>query len=218
MKIRRIGFLLIPLSIVIVFQLDLWLGLFTLLLGLVILTASPITIRLPEKPSQDPDKKELETVKRKLKKEISKLDVREVYILVRNGDIIWKTKAYLTKDGEILDKKGQRLWKLEPKQLEPYIFKEKWSAKPCFILDANTQAVYQFEDPPKDVKTGKLNPVVLNPNTLYNYIASHSIRKILGKITVSKTEAVLYMFTGMVIIIIFIFFFLPLMGHEIIIR
>ncbi len=218
MKIRRIGFLLIPLSIIIVFKLDLWLGLFTLLLGLVILTASPITIRLPEKPSQDPDKKELETVKRKLKKEISKLDVREVYILVRNGDIIWKTKAYLTKDGEILDKKGQRLWKLEPKQLEPYIFKEKWSAKPCFILDANTQVVYQFEDPPKDVKTGKLNPVVLNPKTLYSYIASHSIQKLLGKITVSKTEAILYMFTGMVVIILMIFFFMPLLGHEIIIR
>ena len=142
--------------------------------------------------------------------------IREVIAIIRNGRILEvKKKARLLEDGSLLID-NNKLYKL-PK-VEPYIIKGVgFGAKQCFIVDANTQALYEFQDPSIET-TGKLNPVILNPNTLYYYIASRSIQKLLGRITVSKGEAILYMFTGMVIIILLIFFILPLLGHEIIIR
>ncbi|MCD6196616.1 MAG: hypothetical protein J7J82_07525 [Staphylothermus sp.] len=142
--------------------------------------------------------------------------IGKAVVMIRNGNVVeLKKNVMVFEDGTILVDKD-KLYKLEKK--EPYLLRMGRNTYQLYILDANTNALYQFEDPPKDVKTGKLNPVVLNPKTLYNYIASHSIQKLLGKITVSKTEAILYMFTGMVIIILMIFFFMPLLGHEIIIR
>lgn len=144
--------------------------------------------------------------------------IREVIAIIRNGKVLEvKKKARLLEDGSLLVD-NDKLYKL-PK-IDPYIIKGVgFGAKQCFIVDANTQALYEFGDP-LDVedKFGNLNPVVLNPRTLYYYIASKSISKLLGKVTVSKGEAILYMFTGMVIIILLIFFILPLLGHEIIIR
>ena len=137
-------------------------------------------------------------------------------VLIRNGDVLeLKKNAQVFEDGTIIVDKN-KLYRVEKKK--PYLLKMGRGTYQLYILDANTNALYQFDDPPKDAKTGKLNPVILNPKTLYNYIASHSIQKLLGKITVSKGEAVLYMFTGMVIIILLIFFVLPLLGHSIIIR
>ena len=142
--------------------------------------------------------------------------IGKAVVMIRNGNVVeLKKNVMVFEDGTILVDKD-KLYKLEKK--EPYLLRMGRNTYQLYILDANTNALYQFEDPPKDVKTGKLNPVVLNPKTLYNYIASHSIQKLLGKITVSKTEAILYMFTGMVVIILMIFFFMPLLGHEIIIR
>ncbi len=148
------------------------------------------------------------------KNEIKKIG--KAVVMIRNGDIIeLKKNAMVFEDGTIIVDKN-KLYRVEKK--EPYLLRMGRNTYQLYILDANTNALYQFEDPPKDVKTGKLNPVVLNPRTLYNYIASNSIHKLLGKITVSKGEAILYMFTGMVIIILLIFLVLPLLGHSIIIR
>ncbi len=147
------------------------------------------------------------------KNEIKKIG--KAVVMIRNGDIIeLKKNAMVFEDGTIIVDKN-KLYRVEKK--EPYLLRMGRNTYQLYILDANTQALYQFEDP-KQEKPGKLNPVVLNPKTLYNYIASKSIHKLLGKITISKGEAILYMFTGMVIIILLIFFVLPLLGHSIIIR
>ncbi|MEM1703529.1 MAG: hypothetical protein QXQ31_05705 [Zestosphaera sp.] len=136
-------------------------------------------------------------------------------VLIRNGDNVeLKSEVLEQDDGSIVvDKK--MLYKLE--KPEPYLLKINRKIYRLYIVDANTNAVYKFEDP-KPSGTLKINPVMLDPRVLYDYIASSSVRKLLGKITVSKGEAVLYMFTGMVIVFIIIFFILPLLGHEIIIR
>lgn len=150
----------------------------------------------------------------KTKEKVEKIKAKGIAVLVRNGKILeFKRNCKLLEDGTLIVEKN-KLWKL-PKT-DPYILKKRFGAEQLYIVDANTQAIYEFQDP--EEKKGKINPVVLDPRTLYNYIASGSIRKLLGKITVSKGEAVLYMFTGMVIIIIMIFFLLPLLGHEVIIR
>ncbi|MEM1641157.1 MAG: hypothetical protein QW206_06170 [Acidilobaceae archaeon] len=136
-------------------------------------------------------------------------------VLIRNGDNVeLKSEVLEQDDGSIVvDKK--MLYKLE--KPEPYLLKINRKIYRLYIVDANTNAVYKFEDP-KPPSNPKINPVMLDPRVLYDYIASSSVRKLLGKITVSKGEAVLYMFTGMVIIFVIIFFILPLLGHEIIIR
>ena len=142
--------------------------------------------------------------------------VGKAIVMIRNGDILeLKKNALVFEDGSILVDKN-KLYHVEKKK--PYLLRMGRNTYQLYILDAKTNAVYEFQDIDPNMKTGKLNPVVLNPRTLYNYIASHSIQKLLGKITVSKGEAVLYMFTGMVIILILIFFLLPLLGHSIIIR
>ena len=152
----------------------------------------------------------------KTKEKVEKIKAKGIAVLIRNGKILeLKRNCKLLENGTLIVEKN-KLWKL-PKT-DPYILKKRFGAEQLYIVDANTQAIYEFQDPPEGEKKGKINPVVLDPRTLYNYIASGSIRKLLGKITVSKGEAVLYMFAGMVIIIIMIFFLLPLLGHEVIIR
>jgi len=142
------------------------------------------------------------------------INIKGVSVLIRNGKILELKKGKILDDGTLVVD-NSKVWKL-PKT-DPYILKKRFNAEQLYIVDANTQAVYEFQDPSIET-TGKLNPVILNPNTLYYYIASRSIQKLLGRITVSKGEAILYMFTGMVIIILLIFFILPILGHEIIIR
>ncbi|GEM_PF-2026265 len=161
-----------------------------------------------------------EKEKNKLRKQVKTLDVKEVVLLVRNGEIIERVKAYLTDQGEVLDKKKQRLWKIEPEHLKLYVLREKNRAKPMLIVDANTQAIYHFENPVNDIKEMKklrLHPAILNPKTLYTYIASGSIKKLLGKITVSTAEKVLYIIVGAFIIYLMQFFLLPMIGFKIII-
>ncbi|MEL9999961.1 MAG: hypothetical protein QXY82_01365 [Desulfurococcaceae archaeon] len=138
-----------------------------------------------------------------------------VVALIRSGDIIeLKSEVLEQNDGSlIVDKK--MLYKLE--KPEPYILRMGSKLYRLYILDSNVNAFYRFEDP-KPLSNAKINPVVLDPRVLYDYIASSSVRKLLGKITVGKGEALLYMFTGMVIVFIIIFFILPLLGHEIIIK
>ncbi|MEM4847006.1 MAG: hypothetical protein QW794_04530 [Thermosphaera sp.] len=138
-----------------------------------------------------------------------------VVVLLRSGDIIELKKDVVELDNGSLIVDKKMLYKLEKN--EPYILRMGSKLYRLYILDSNVNAYYKFEDP-KPSSNPKINPVMLDPRVLYDYIASSSVRKLLGKITVSKGEAILYMFTGMVIVFIIIFFILPLLGHEIIIR
>jgi len=143
-----------------------------------------------------------------------------IIALVRDGNVVeFKRNVKELEDGSLLVD-NTMLYKVKNK---PYILKLGRHYYRLYILDKNSQIAYEFEDVDyskliEDVKKARLSYVVLNPKVLYNYIASHSVNKLLGRITVSKTEALLYMFTGMVIIVFIMFVFLPLLGHEILIK
>lgn len=134
-------------------------------------------------------------------------------------------KARVTRTGEILVEKGSDVWVYKPPaDYKPIDLRVGGRSFKAYLVDYNVHAFYEIpelreEELEQEVEVQgrkvRLNRVMLDPRTLYSYIGSKSMEKLIRPLRVGKAEAVGYMAVGGIMVLMMIFFLLPMMGYQV---
>ena len=134
-------------------------------------------------------------------------------------------RARLAKTGELLVVDGKETWVYRPPaEYRPVELRVGGRVYKTWIVDKSIHSFYEVpelrgEELEQEVEVGgrrvKLNRVMLDPRTLFNYIGSKSMEKLIRPLKVGKAEAVGYMAIGGVLVLVMIFFMLPLLGYPV---
>ncbi|MCE4603299.1 MAG: hypothetical protein F7B18_08970 [Desulfurococcales archaeon] len=133
--------------------------------------------------------------------------------------------ARLAKTGEVLVVDGKETWVYRPpveyKPVELRVGRRLYKA---YIVDKNVHAFYEIpelreEELEQEVEVQgrriKLNRAMLDPRTLFTYIGSKSMEKLIKPLRVSRGEAIGYMAIGGLMVLLMIFFLLPMLGYQV---
>ncbi len=133
--------------------------------------------------------------------------------------------ARLAKTGEVLVVDGGETWVYKPpagyRPVELRVGRRLYKA---YIVDKNVHAFYEVpelreEELEQEVEVQgrrvKLNKAMLDPRTLFTYIGGKSMEKLIKPLRVSKGEAIGYMAMGGLLVLLMIFFLLPMLGYQV---
>jgi hypothetical protein len=133
--------------------------------------------------------------------------------------------AKLAKTGEIMVTVGNDTWIYRPPtSYKPMELKVGSRLYKVYIVDKNIHAFYEIPEIDdselnQEVEVNgrriQLNRVMLDPRTLFAYIGGKSMEKLIKPLRVSKGEAVGYMAMGGLLVLLMIFFFLPMLGYHV---
>lgn len=133
--------------------------------------------------------------------------------------------ARLARTGEILVADGKETWVYKPPPgYKPVELRVGGRLYKAYIVDKNVHAFYEMpelreEELEQEVEVQgrrvKLNRVMLDPRTLYTYIGSKSMERLIRPLKVGKGEAFLYMAVGGLMVLLMIFFLLPILGYQV---
>ena len=134
-------------------------------------------------------------------------------------------RATQAKTGEILVVDGRETWVYKPPaEYRPLELRVGPRLYKVYLVDKNIHAFYEIleirdEELEQEVEVQgrriKLNRAMLDPRTLFTYIGSKSMEKLIKPLRVSKGEAIGYMALGGLMVLLMIFFLLPLMGYKV---
>jgi hypothetical protein len=116
-------------------------------------------------------------------------------VLIRDGEILKKTKGRITREGNLLA--DNRAWVME--DVKPYFLKDGWNTRPCFIVDARKQIYYRFTNSDNS-KQREIAGHASDPQMLKRFIDSTVIQKLTSAKT-DKTMLIMVFVMGM-----FVFF------------
>ncbi len=136
-------------------------------------------------------------------------------------------RARQAKTGEIIVVDGKESWVYKPPaNYRPLELRAGRSLYKVYLVDKNIHAFYEIpefkdEELEQEVEIQgrkiKLNRAMLDPRTLFTYIGSKSMEKLIKPLRVGKAEAVGYIAIGGIMVLMMIFFLLPMMGYQVVI-
>ncbi|WP_148700553.1 hypothetical protein [Candidatus Nitrososphaera evergladensis] len=112
-------------------------------------------------------------------------------VIIRNGDILKKAKGRFTREGYLLADK--RAWPMV--DVRPYLLKDGWSTRPCFIVDAQKQVYYRFNNVDNE-KQRQLAGFASDPELLKRFTDSTIVQK-LTSAKADKTMMIMVFIMGM---------------------
>lgn len=151
--------------------------------------------------------------------------VKTVAVWAKSPTELELVPARIAKTGEVMVTVGKDTWVYKPpagyKPVELRLGKRRYKA---YLVDKNIHAFYEIpeiseEELEQEVEVQgrkiKLNRVMLDPKTLYTYIGGKSMEKLIKPLRVSRGEAIGYMALGGLMVLLMIFFLLPMLGYQV---
>ncbi|MCE4608830.1 MAG: hypothetical protein F7C36_00400 [Desulfurococcales archaeon] len=146
-------------------------------------------------------------------------------LLVKSPLELELKRARLTRKGEIIVEDGDNVLLYKPPSdyypIEVKIGRRVYKA---YIVNRDVHAFYTIPTIGEDEISGEvevqgrkisLNKMMLDPKILFTYIGSKSMEKLIKPLRVGKAEAVGYIAIGGIMVLMMIFFLLPMMGYHI---
>ena len=142
-------------------------------------------------------------------------------LLVRPDEVELKDKGViLTSRGDLVVREGNDLlvYKI-PENVKPYSIRVGKTKYNVYIVDSRREVFYtipdEIEELNEEIRSTEFNPVFVDPRTLANYVASKSVERLLKPMRASPTEVLMFMSVGGLLVVLLIFFVLPLLGYQV---
>ncbi|BAA79711.1 hypothetical protein APE_0734 [Aeropyrum pernix ovoid virus 1] len=145
---------------------------------------------------------------------------RPAVLLVKSPlEVELKDRVIETTRGDLIVRDGKELLVYrKPEGVKPVEVRLGRKTVKAYLVDSKREVFYTIPEK-VEARVGdgsvKLHPAMVDPKTLAEYIASKSLEKLLKPMRVGSLEAVLYMALGGLMVLLMIFFVLPMLGYQV---